>query len=95
AAVAGGVDRQEAHERIRQHSRAVSDALRAGAPRNDLLDRLQADPLFARVDFGSAIAAEQFVGRAPEQVDEFLAAEVDPVRSRYPQLLGQSADIDR
>ncbi|MFO0880765.1 MAG: adenylosuccinate lyase [Gemmataceae bacterium] len=95
AAVKAGVDRQEAHEAIRRHSRAVSDALRAGAPRNDLLDRLKADPLFARVNLEAAIAPEQLVGRAPVQVDEFVAEEVGPVRARYPHLLAQRAEIER
>lgn len=95
AAVAAGVDRQEAHEAIRRHSRAVSDALRAGAPRNDLLDRLRTDRLFANVDLEAALAPEQLVGRAPEQVDEFLASEVAPIRHRFPRLLSQQTEIDR
>jgi adenylosuccinate lyase len=95
AAVAAGGDRQEAHERIRIHSRAVTAALRAGAVGNDLLDRLRADPLFAGVDFSSTLAPERFVGRAPQQVDEFLAAEIEPVRRRYSHLLGQRAEVER
>jgi adenylosuccinate lyase len=95
AAVAAGVDRQEAHEAIRRHSRAVSDALREGATRNDLLDRLRRDPLFAKVNLDAAVAPEQLVGRAPQQVEEFLAEEVAPVRQRHPHLLAQKAEIDR
>jgi hypothetical protein len=34
------------------------------------------------------------VGRAPEQVEEFLRQEVDPVRERYRHLLGQSTEVD-
>jgi adenylosuccinate lyase len=95
AAVSAGLDRQEAHEAIRCHSRAVTEALRAGAERNDLLDRLRAEPLFARVNVAAALGPARFVGRAPEQVREFLAEEVAPVRARYPDLLGQRAEIDR
>jgi adenylosuccinate lyase len=95
AAVAAGADRQEAHEHIRKHSRAVTRELREGGVQNDLLDRLRADPLFTGVDLASVLVPEQFVGRAPQQVDEFMAECVDPVRQRYPHLLNQGADIER
>ena len=69
--------------------------LKAGAARNDLLDRLRADPLLAKVDFDAVLAEGQFVGRAPEQVDEFIAEEVEPIRRRYGGALGQKAEVDR
>jgi adenylosuccinate lyase len=94
AAVAAGGDRQQVHECIRRHSQAVTAALKAGAARNDLLDRLRADPLLARVNFDRVLDQGRFVGRAPEQVDEFIAQEVDPIRQRFPHLLNQQADID-
>jgi adenylosuccinate lyase len=90
AATAAGGDRQELHERIRVHSHAVTTQLKADAARNDLLDRLRADPHFAKVDFDRVLDQGSFVGRAPQQVDEFLAREVAPVRERYRQLLGQT-----
>jgi adenylosuccinate lyase len=81
------------HERIRRHSRAVTDALKAGADKNDLLERLRGDPAFAEVDFDRLGDQKQFVGRSPEQVDEFLAAVVQPIRRRYGGLLGQTAEV--
>ncbi|HXG10693.1 MAG TPA: adenylosuccinate lyase [Gemmataceae bacterium] len=93
AAVARGGNRQELHERIRQHSLAVTARLKAGAAKNDLLDRLRADPAFAGVDFDEVIRQGYFVGRAPEQVDEFIAQEVEPIRRRYRHLLGQTAEV--
>ena len=95
AAVARGADRQEAHEHIRQHSWAVTRAMREGEPNNELLARLSTDPLFAGVDLAGVLVPEQYVGRAPQQVDEFLAECVEPVRRRYPGLLGQRADVER
>jgi len=71
----------------------VTASLKAGAARNDLLDRLQADPAFAGVDFAGVLAGGYCVGRAPEQVDEFIAQEAEPIRRRYPQAGGQSADV--
>lgn len=93
-AAAQGGDRQALHERIRQHSHAVTAALQGGAVRNDLLDRLRADPAFAAVDFDRVLQQGHFIGRAPEQVDEFLRDEVTPIRQRYARQMGQTADVD-
>ncbi len=80
-AVKSGDDRQEAHERIRKHSIDAARAVKEGAPRNDLLDRLAGDkgwtvPLR---DMQAALDPSAFVGRAPQQVDEFLAEVVAPL----------------
>jgi adenylosuccinate lyase len=93
AAVAQGGDRQELHECIRRHSHTVTERLKASGGRNDLLDRLRTDPLFAKVDFDAVLKEGYFVGRSPEQVDEFIAQEVQPIRERYRALLGQRADV--
>jgi adenylosuccinate lyase len=93
AAVARGGDRQQIHECIRRHSQAVTAALKAGADRNDLLERLKADPLLTGVDFDAVLDRGRFVGRAPQQVDEFLAEAIEPIRQRYRDSLGQSAEV--
>jgi adenylosuccinate lyase len=95
AAVAAGADRQEVHERIRRHSRDATAALNEGAAGNDLLERLRRDPVLAKVDFAAVVVPAHFVGRAPQQVDEFLAEQVEPVRARYRHLLGRREDIER
>ncbi len=83
AAQAGG-DRQELHERIRVHSRAAAERLKGGANDNDLLERLAADPAFARVkaELPALAAGAALVGRAPEQVDEFLQGVLEPALAR-------------
>jgi adenylosuccinate lyase len=85
AAVAAGGDRQELHERIRQHSQAAAAAVKQDGKSNDLLARLSKDPAFAKVNVDAALDPTQFVGRAPEQVDEFIAQVVEPILKRYPQ----------
>ena len=80
-AVRAGGDRQEEHERIRRHSIEAARAIKEGAPHNDLLDRLAGDkewkvPLR---DMQKALDPSEFVGRAPEQVDEFLREVVEPL----------------
>jgi adenylosuccinate lyase len=80
-AVRGGGDRQEAHERIRQHSMEAARALKEGAPHNDLLDRLAGDKGWkvSLREMREALNPSAFVGRAPEQVDEFLREVVEPL----------------
>ncbi|MBY0525028.1 MAG: adenylosuccinate lyase [Gemmataceae bacterium] len=90
AAVGLGGDRQELHEHIRRHSHAVTQQLKEGAERNDLIDRLQADPAFAALDWPNVLNPIHFVGRAPQQVEEFIEQEVEPLRQRYRHLVNQN-----
>jgi adenylosuccinate lyase len=83
AAVAAGGDRQELHERIRRHSQAAARAVKELGQPNDLLERLRQDPAFAGADLDVALDPAQFVGRAPQQVDRFLAEVVEPIRQRF------------
>jgi adenylosuccinate lyase len=92
AAVQAGGDRQELHERIRQLSWEAADAVKRGQP-NDLTERLQRDPAFRGIDIQALLTGGNFVGRAPEQVDEFLATVVEPIRSRYADAAKPSADL--
>lgn len=80
-AVEAGGDRQVAHEIIRRHSVAAATAVKDGAPRNDMLERLAADPGFPVPidDLRSALDPHDFVGRAPRQVTEFLEETVAPL----------------
>jgi adenylosuccinate lyase len=93
AAVAAGGDRQELHERIRVHSMAAGEQVKLHGKCNDLIDRLKADPAFAAVDIDALLRPADFIGRAVQQVDEFIASQVQPVRTKYADLLGQSADL--
>jgi len=94
AAVARGGDRQVLHERIRQHSLAAASELKATGGRNDLLDRLRSDPSFRSLNFEAINDQRAYVGRAPEQVEEFVREQVGPIRQRYSSLLGQVSEVD-
>ncbi len=83
AAVDAGGDRQELHEKIRQHSLAAGRVVKQEGRPNDLLERLAGDPDFAAVEFGWLLDPRQYIGRAPEQVDQFVQNVVAPVRRRY------------
>ena len=93
AAVAQGGDRQFLHERIRQHSLAVAELLKCGETKNDLIERLSADPAFAKIDFKLILNPQAFVGRAAEQVDEFISEVAAPIRQRYPSHPGTDERI--
>jgi len=93
AAVAAGGDRQDLHERIRRHSQAAAEVVKKEGGRNDLLERLSADEAFAKVDLARALDPAQFAGRAPQQVDEFIAQVVDPIRAKYADVTITDADV--
>ena len=90
-AVRAGGDRQVAHETIRKHSLAAARALKDGAEENDLLDRLAADKSFGvkLKDLEGVLDAKRFVGRAPEQVDDFLRDVITPL------FAGETASSER
>jgi adenylosuccinate lyase len=94
AAAAAGGDRQQLHERIRQYSNSVTARMKSGEGKSsDLLARIRSDPAFAKVRFDDVLEQSQFVGRAPQQVDDFIAQEIQPIRQRYSHLLNQSASL--
>jgi adenylosuccinate lyase len=93
AGVAAGGDRQDLHERIRRHSQAAAALVKQQGARNDLLERLAADPAFASVDLAQLLDGARFIGRAPEQVDEFVSDIVAPIRRRYADALGGVAEV--
>ncbi len=89
AAVKAGGNRQTIHEKIRQHSHAAAAKVKEQGKSNDLIARLKSDPAFAKVDFAKVLNPKNYVGRAPQQVDKFIADIVAPIRRKY------HADINR
>ena len=84
--VRAGGDRQAAHERIRRHSLAAAQAVKDGAPRNDLFERLaaDADAGLSPNDLREAGDPARYLGRAPRQVDEFLRDVIAPILAAAP-----------
>ncbi|MCL7971321.1 MAG: adenylosuccinate lyase [marine benthic group bacterium] len=81
AGVAKGADRQDLHERLRQHAMDARARIDDGAPDNDFFERVAADP---GIDLELPELEEladptRLVGRAPVQVDTLLRRRVEPV----------------
>jgi len=93
AAVKAGGHRQAIHEKIRQHSHeAAAQVKQLGKP-NDLIDRLKADIAFAKVDFEKVLNPKDYVGRAPQQVDEFTREVVNPITRKYRTQLKRKVNL--
>ncbi len=95
-AVKAGGDRQELHERIRVHSMAAGRVVKEEGKENDLLDRIAADPAFNmnRDQLDAIMNPENFVGRAPEQTEEYILEEVKPILDENAHDLGLTAEIN-
>ena len=94
-AVEKGGNRQELHERLRQHAIAAGKQVKEEGLPNDMVERIAADPAFGltREEIEAGLVPENFVGRAPQQVDEFVANILQPIFDRYPEALGQHAEL--
>ena len=87
-----GGDRQALHEVIRVASMEASRRIKEDGEPNDLIDRLRTHAAFQDLPFDDLLRPERFIGRAIEQVNQFLESTVKPIRSRYQGLLdGESS----
>ena len=79
-AVKKGGDRQELHEKIRVHSMAAARVVKEEGGKNDLIERIVADPAFGLTmdEVQKILKPENFTGRASNQVEELVADYVDP-----------------
>jgi adenylosuccinate lyase len=95
ACVKRGGDRQALHEVIRRHSQAAARRVKVEGGDNDLLDRLAEDPALGmtRDEIDALLDLRQFIGRAPEQVVEFIEGEVNPLLARHQTRLGAHSDV--
>jgi adenylosuccinate lyase len=93
AASKKGGDRQALHEHLRVLAQEAADRMTKDGE-NDLLFRIAADPVFGLTPAEIHAAADpaRFIGRAPEQVDEFLEAEIEPILRSDPEAAA-SADM--
>ncbi len=94
-AVKRGGDRQQLHERIRVHSMEAAKQVKMEGKPNDLIRRICDDPAFGltQEDLNGLLKGENFIGRAPGQVTEFLEEEIRPLLKKYASELGVAAEL--
>ena len=94
-AVKMGGNRQELHEKIRELSMIAGANVKREGKENNLLELIAADPAFnmSKEDLEKTMDPAKYVGRAPLQVEKFLAEIVKPVLEENKELLGVKAEI--
>jgi len=95
-AVKKGGDRQDLHERIRVHSMEAGKVVKVEGGNNDLLSRIAADPAFGMTleELESVMDPKNFVGRAPQQTEEFVNDYIRPIVEANKDLLGLDVEIN-
>ncbi|MGN0666588.1 MAG: adenylosuccinate lyase [Huintestinicola sp.] len=95
-AVKNGGDRQELHEKIRTYAMEAGKQVKEEGLDNDLIERVLKDPAFGldADKINSILVPENYTGRSSEQVTEFIANCVKPVLDRYPDMTGETAEIN-
>ncbi len=95
-AVKKGGDRQELHEKIRQYSMEAGANVKVKGLENNLVDLIAGDEAFglSKEEINAALKPENYVGRAPQQVTDFLSEQVAPVLEANKELLGARVEIN-
>ncbi len=95
-AVKMGGDRQELHERIRELSMQAGARVKQEGKDNNLLELIAADPMFhvTLEQLEKNLDPAKYTGRAAQQVEEYLAADVKPMLAAHKDELGMKADIE-
>jgi len=93
AAVKVGGNRQELHEKIRLHSHAAAAQVKKFGRPNDLISRLKADIAFSNINFEKVLDPKYYIGRAPQQVDEFIRDIVTPLCRKYRKELSRKVTL--
>lgn len=94
AIVKKGGDRQVCHEKIRVLAQEAGTQVKQGKD-NDFLDRVRADPYFAPIlnNLNDLLKPSTYIGRAAEQVTEFLEEEVHPILELYKEHLKKGEQV--
>lgn len=90
-----GGDRQELHERIRVHSMEAGKTVKVEGKKNDLIERIAADPSFSadENELRDVLKSENYIGRAPQQTEEYVVNCVKPVLEENKDILGYKSEL--
>ena len=91
-----GADRQQLHERIREHSMAASRVVKVEGGENDLLERIAADEAFGVTleELEKILKPENYTGRAKEQTEDFINECIKPVLEKYADVESDKPEIN-
>ena len=91
-----GADRQQLHEKIREHSMAASRVVKVEGGENDLLERIAADEAFGVTleELEKILKPENYTGRAKEQTEDFLNVCIKPVLEKYADVESDKPEIN-
>ncbi len=95
-AVKKGGNRQELHEKIRVHSMKAGEQVKVYGKENDLVNRIAEDPSFnlTKEEILSVMKPENYVGRAPQQTEEFVKTYIEPILKENENLLGVKVELN-
>lgn len=95
-AVKRGGDRQELHERIRELSMEAGAVVKQEGGKNDLIERIAKEPMFGMSleDLQKILEPKNFVGRAPQQTEEYIKGQVEPVLKENEDILIDDAQLN-
>lgn len=93
--VKAGGDRQELHERIRVLSMEAGKNVKQEGKENNLIELIKNDKMFAAVwdKLDDILNAKNFIGRSKDQVEEFIAEEIDPILDARKDVLGEHGEV--
>lgn len=94
-AVKKGGDRQELHEKIREHSMKAGNRVKDEGLNNDLLERIAEDDTFGLTlaDMKELLEPEEYIGRAPEQTQELIEEYIMPILKRCSADVGGEVEL--
>jgi adenylosuccinate lyase len=94
-AVKNGGNRQEIHEEIRVLSMQSAEQVKKFGKQNDLIERMSKSKIInmTKEEIEETISPINYVGRAPQQVEEFYNETIKPLLEENKDLLGVKVDL--
>ena len=94
-AVKKGGNRQELHEKIREYSMIAAEQIKIYGKDSNLCELIVNDPMFkiTKAELEAILKPENFIGRSPQQVEEFLAECINPILNANKDVLGENFEM--
>jgi len=95
-AVKRGGNRQELHEEIRVLSMQSAEQVKKFGKQNDLIERMYNSKIInmSKEKIDETINPRNYIGRAPEQVEEFYNETIKPILEENKELLGVNVELN-